>query len=167
MDEKIEKKMIRFKNDIWYSITINPDDDCQYQGKPDRFFKLKQLMFLQRVNWFMGVADMILYPDLSYPERLIRQSYPRMHYHGIIKFNDVLKFLLSTTIHRSCQVEIDTIEDLEYWTAYCKKFMKYTNTKERALEWKTYFNPKDPPSMSDGRINLKTFLENYDRGSAR
>lgn len=134
----MQKKMQRYQNNVWYSITINPDEDGQFINKPDRFHRLKQLLCRQFDNFFMGVKDIVLFPDLSFPEYLGKNKYCRIHYHGKILFHDVLLFLMSTTIWRYFTVEIDTIDDPEYWTAYCRKFIDHTNTTESKINMKFF-----------------------------
>lgn len=161
MDEKNMKKMVRYQNNVWFTITISPDDDHQYRFKPDRFHCLKQRFVEQFDLWFIGVENIVLYPDLSYPEALSHTQFPRIHYHGIIKFKDVLQFLLSSRLFNISRVEIDTIADMETWIKYCEKFMRYTDTSEHILDMQ-FFKPKQEVGPDpDGKVNIVEFLKHF------
>lgn len=125
----IEKKAIaktldkRFDNSIDLSFTICPDNDGQHRGHvvDRRWLNVVATVssFLEKYDQY--IEDYTLYPDLSFPNPL-GERFPRIHFHGTIRFKDVVGFL--TVV--SCGwmlIEIDTISDKKIWDAYCKKFV--------------------------------------------
>lgn len=71
-----------------YSITINPDQQHQFYGDPDRFKKTHKYWSkcFQRYEW-----EYLLYPEISSPHDSLKL--PRIHYHGLVCFRNVNQLL--------------------------------------------------------------------------
>lgn len=117
-----------YQKHTWYTITINPSDDYQYFGKPDRMTKFKNFMYEQFLSWPQFGIHYYFNYELSEPttNALKSQGIPRLHLHGIIKFNSnksIKHFLLNELykISKYSIYEIDTIKDPQLWCNYCQK----------------------------------------------
>lgn len=116
-----------------YAITITTHDKYQFIGdgqryiKKDRMEMFKSFIHDKILSWPQFGIQYLLYIELSEPRDL--QAFalgPRLHLHGIIKFcskKSVRKFLM-TELYMLAQIgriEIDTIDDRDYWLKYCTK----------------------------------------------
>lgn len=109
-----------------YSITLNPNDSHQYAGKQDRMEKFRNNYYGITVKWAQLGINYVLYTELSEPKNSNGTIGPRLHLHGIIKFktNEAIKrFLLFEyyELTRCGIVDIDTIDDMDYWQKYIQK----------------------------------------------
>ncbi|AXH77524.1 MAG: putative replicase [Cressdnaviricota sp.] len=98
----------------WYSFTYNPID--QPPQKDDYMYEVFETM--NEFRRFM--AEFVSFESYLYPEL---SSQGRLHYHGIIRVYDPMRFYLNDLIRLrtfGCY-EIDTIEDISIWLLYCKK----------------------------------------------
>lgn len=161
MDEKNQKKLLRFQNGIWYSITVNPDDHIQFRNKKDRPHHIRQYIFEHWEELFPegSLDDLVLYPDLSYPEYLGKGKYPRFHYHGIVKFKNVVHFLLNTSIDQHFITEIDTIDDMVIWKKYCEKALQYVEHFTYPLIEFKKFKKILKKVEDDGKVNILSLLK--------
>ncbi len=109
----------------WYSITLNPIDKHQYFGKENRYQRFRSFVYEQFFELKCAYTFKI---EISEPRGMKTQGYngPRLHLHGRIRFKnnkEVAKFLLDTyyKLLRWTSVDIDSIEDIVIWDAYCDK----------------------------------------------
>lgn len=124
--EDIEDKMKMFKNSHLYSITINPCDNLQYRKHKDRLMAVRRHLINDLTELKDYLEYIVLWIDVSPCYKVGAGKYPRVHFHGTIKFKDVVSFHLNVhTLDQHYNVDIDTIDDPKYWEAYCKKFHKY------------------------------------------
>lgn len=108
------------KLDVYYSITICPDDSRQFWKNEVRDMKVhgeyRNYIFS---NYDISEYHVVLYQELSRTGRI--------HYHGKIKFltmNSIHKFYLKQ-IHILQEyniIEIDTIKDDKVWEEYITKY---------------------------------------------
>lgn len=136
----------RFSTD-YLTFTVCPSDEYQFRRKGTNRFTLYSREFEKGflANMSRCVKHVQLYPDLSIPKFLqtpqagkVSASYPRIHYHGIIKLKDAPLFYLMYPKYYSTlgRVEIDTIVDMEKWLAYCKKFiLQYPRYESEIIDW--------------------------------
>lgn len=122
----------RFEHDYVYSFTFNPKDKYQWYQEPKelvseeiRLEKFKNklsvaMKFLQdnQIKYFCNIECTVPFQGV--------ELRPRLHLHGIIQFKDVKAkrwFLLYGIPYITMigQMEIDTIDDLDYWSKYCNK----------------------------------------------
>lgn len=126
---------------IYYAITINPSDLCQHRNDPkDRIRKMHNKYVRIFRRWDnMGIKN-TMFPELStpmdskYPSRM-----PRYHFHGKIMFQDygaLLKWYdyLWVEIQKNNIVDIDTIEDIDYWDKYCSKNSKVMSSLSKQIQ---------------------------------
>lgn len=118
----VEDKMAKFHNDTWYSLTINPDDHYQHgKGYRPTVVRNNVITFLRKYLPYLQQVELEI--DISYPPALRAGTYPRIHYHGWVCFKDVVGFLINYDPHEHYSVEIDTVDDEEYWAEYVDKFV--------------------------------------------
>lgn len=109
-----------------YSITMNPVDSSQFLGKKDRYKKFHTHIYNLLIDMDIKY-DLTI--ELSEPHgKMFTQGYsgPRLHLHGAIMFPDrksLSKFLLNYhyKINKISSIDIDTINNKQTWTNYCKK----------------------------------------------
>lgn len=167
MDEKNQKRFVRWVNGIWYSITLAPDDNLQFRRTgTSRFDHFEMWWQKNRCIWDTGVEDIILYPDLSFPEYLGSGKFPRIHYHGIIKFCDVNAFLLTNSLDTYFRVEIDTISDHDEWIRYCEKYLKYVEKASVTSKVIRYQSEENCPLQNTGNGQILQYFETVDALSA-
>lgn len=98
--------------DTVYSITINPSDKYQFWNNPKRLlrFHAKAIEMLP-LDFIEGHLFLEISPN------------GRLHYHGYIRILDPLNFLLLHVkrLEEYSHYEIDTIQDISDWLAYCMK----------------------------------------------
>lgn len=112
------------EKDVYYSMTLNPNDKYQYPGKQDRMQLFRNTYYGIFVGW--TDTNYLFYTELSEPKNVNGTIGPRLHLHGFIKFTTnaaIKRFLLHEhyKLNRIGIVDIDTIDDQEYWKKYCKK----------------------------------------------
>lgn len=121
------KKIPFYRVNLWYSLTINPENRYQYLGSDHRYTnfirwlkaELREIFETTGVTYVGNV-------ELSEPKKLLDSVGPRLHFHGMFKFKDnaqIFKFLLLglNRMARIGQVDIDTVGDLPTWVDYCRK----------------------------------------------
>lgn len=124
MTEKLQPK---YKIDTYYAITIQPDDKIQFCGTDHmaRINKFRQYYYSMfqdyKAPYYINIE--ISEPLGSLPNKSVG---PRLHIHGIIKFNtkkQILKFLLVQmhTILKQARLEISEINDKTAWWKYIHK----------------------------------------------
>lgn len=120
IEAKSEPDMLQ--NDILYTFTINPNDKKQYYHQSRRV-KLIVSGVTEFLNTFKDFSEYTLYPEFSTPNATKTKLGPRLHYHGIIKFTNVMEFYKRgyLSLLKWCMFEIDTIEDRSIWKKYCHK----------------------------------------------
>lgn len=99
--------------DTMYTCNINPE----IQPLTPKFT-------LDLITWHNGMDNM--FKSLKHSSvklNLELSSNSRWHYHGTIKISNIMKFYIFDLpiLKESCSLEIDKIEDLNIWTAYCTK----------------------------------------------
>lgn len=112
-----------------YAITINPDDNLQCFDDSNRIHKV--IVKTKRILYKLQ-CEYILYPEISHPMNTSRTSGPRVHFHGVIKFDNIYQLIRwydtsYTALKKSTYFDMDTIEDRPAWIKYCtknKKLMK-------------------------------------------
>lgn len=152
-------KMVRYQNGVEYSITICPDDKLQFRTKADRFHHYGLWLSERYSDYFQGIASLKLWPDVSFPEVLTAGKYPRIHYHGIVIFDDVYRFLLSTQIDDHHRVEIDTIADRPKWKKYCTKLLDNVEIKGVKPRVLTHTNLKPLLTQVTNPSNILAYLD--------
>lgn len=144
----------RYETGIFHSITISPPNDEQnhilmkgvHKSDPISMLSRKVTRWLQKCK---GIEEYKLYMDVSFPEEMVfRQKgrvnmsrAPRIHYHGIIKFNDIHSFLLSVPneyYEMVGMVNIDTISDFNGWMKYSRKYIKHAFPKNKIYKHYPY-----------------------------
>lgn len=119
---------------VVFSITINPNDSCQYFPKnyPGDW---KTRMSDFKKNWSKRFIELFSLFDIDYwlpvecsePFRSGKQSEPRLHFHGLIRFKteeSVLHFLLNAShwLLQWSNFKIDALsEDPTEWIQYSEK----------------------------------------------
>lgn len=112
----LEPKLV--KTDVEYTFTVNPNDKFQFWDDHlnDRISKSKShCNKLLRTYCSIKVK---LHMDVSRTGRI--------HWHGTVKFpsDEAIKTFYIKYIHEMLeehQIEMDTINDIEYWNDYCTK----------------------------------------------
>lgn len=110
----------------YYAVTVNPDDQHQYCGKPDRIQRVRNMYYDTMVSWAQYKIDYKFYTEISEPKMINGGIGPRVHLHGWVKFNSnkgIKKFLCDELykLSRGGIVDIDTIDDLVIWEKYITK----------------------------------------------
>lgn len=109
----------------WYSITLCPNDQYQFYFKADRLIKVRA-NYLKVLTLGDYIPDCYMILEISEPRGKIQGSGPRLHYHGVIRFNNndsLLQFMLYK-IPRLLKlgiIDIDTIQDKKVWVKYMNK----------------------------------------------
>lgn len=120
---KKEKRleMERYQNQCWYTFTVNPDDHMQgLKGNRCQIVRQNVIEFLAPMRYHLAQLELKI--DISFPTALRAGSFPRIHYHGKVKFKDIARFLIKFDTHSRFSIEIDTIDDMKYWKRYMRKF---------------------------------------------
>ena len=110
-----------------YAITFNLEDKFQYAKYVTRIEKVIDLV----TNLFKPFREFgieyNLYMEISEPKQVYFQKIgPRIYFHGTIKFlsHKSVRNWLTTCMYRIARygiVDIDSIDDIIYWSSYCKK----------------------------------------------
>lgn len=118
-EKKITPHMFRPKID--FSITINPEE--QYEQDPERLEKI-----VKRVRRKMDNLSLqyILHAELSSPSSPTKHKYPRVHFHGIIRFENAkqIKRWYTMDYFKLADIgyfEIDQLNNPTIWYTYCTK----------------------------------------------
>lgn len=139
-EKRLEPKLIPCRE---YAITIAPCNNKQYNSPQNIDNKNRYQSF--RAYWARYIEKLSLYTinlkmtiEISEPFNLKKDSLgPRLHLHGTIEFGSRLaiqNFLLYEyyNLLKYNHVDIDTIEDPDYWQRYCKK--QHILPKDRHIE---------------------------------
>jgi len=115
-----------YKINVWYSITINPEDRNQYFGTPNRYVNFMRWIRGELFEIFPLPMVYVGNVELSEPKNLTLGMGPRLHFHGMFKFKDnaqIFKFLLMglNRAARGGHVDIDTVGNVPTWISYCRK----------------------------------------------
>lgn len=110
----------------WYSFTLNPSDEYQYFGKPDRLKRFKDLIYETILQSLNQVSYYRYNLELSEPRGNIQGMGPRLHIHGrfILKSNKCTRDFLLYGIYNLTRLgflNIDTCDDTNEWDSYCIK----------------------------------------------
>lgn len=105
------------------TLTFNYDDDHQYISNVCRLTKV--------IDTFRALMKHLAikyecYTELSYPQKSMGGQISRVHFHGIILFDDEIEFgefYLSKfhILSKYSIIEVDTIKDNQIWFDYCTK----------------------------------------------
>lgn len=121
---------------VKYTINVSPND--MVQGTDDllgddtpntRLNRVYEMVSKDIISPACLYAQMALYPEFSVPEVYYNQpgknggkKYSRIHFHGWIKFTQPLAWLENCShLFHNYRIEIDTIEDEDYWIKYYTK----------------------------------------------
>lgn len=124
-----------FVKDKWYSITVNPDDPCQFFGKADRLERFTNHLNEKLMRYHKLKIEYLFCIELSEPHvGKYGSKGPRLHTHGIIKFNSnagLREWLMIEygNLLNHAIVDIDTISDMDRWIHYCFKQQQIMNKK--------------------------------------
>lgn len=120
-----------YKANILYAITINPDDSKQYNKREtknlyDRMAKVKAYINETMLCLPQFSIEYELYLELSEPSDSTFGRYPRIHVHGLIRFDNnksINQWLLYEfyRIMEHNMICIKPIDNLLEWEKYCKK----------------------------------------------
>lgn len=143
-----------YKVGEWYEITVNPDDNHQFINDEFRFRKVVDYITIVASHMHAQEIVMKLYPEISEIQHLIDGKYPRIHFHGKIKFNSkkaLQKFLLkySLCLSKFSSVQINNYRK-EYWDKYCVKqsdIMQDLTTSENYVYPLVFSKPRETPSF--------------------
>lgn len=122
----LEKKEIKitpsmFRPKRLYTITINPEE--QYEKFNDRVERVVRLVKRKMDKLCLQYN---LYTELSNPLSPVKQRFPRVHFHGIILFENIsqIKKWYNEDYFKMVDLgyfEIDTLGDINTWHTYCTK----------------------------------------------
>lgn len=118
---------VYYQKDLYYSVTINPNDSHQYFGNPNRFDKFRHDMYEMLIGASPQGINYHFVIELSEPRQLKPGTDgPRYHLHGWIQFKHnegIFNFLDHVMYHwsRYAYVDIDTIADMKKWELYMTK----------------------------------------------
>lgn len=164
--QKIEAKMARYHNGIYYTCTINPDDHLQFKSGMNRWTYVRQSTIAFMSLYRAQIEDIELYPDISYPPALRAGVYPRIHYHGVIKFKDVMTFLTNWDPRARFSVEIDTISDKKAWNLYIKKLVKLHPAKDMYRITLVNLEDHKDDSIPTEKMNIVEMCKQHSSGSS-
>lgn len=134
--EKIGELNKKFTTEA-LSITINPDK--QHYGQGNRWGKVYNDV-RKDIFEIMGtdtIYKIYICPDLSAPSPIIGdQKIPRIHWHGVIYLKDPPQFFTrGLSAMNRYVVDIDTIDNMDIWMKYSKKFIdKYPEYKQYVID---------------------------------
>lgn len=117
------------------TFTIAPDNAIQYWASSNRWGKCFDRVYKDMIEMMDTgcIHNINIYPDLGVPPSISpSELIPRIHWHGLIEFNDVPEAFSRSFMHLNhYRIEIDTIDDPDYWESYMKKFIKMYPQYER------------------------------------
>lgn len=120
----------KFVEKVVYQLNFSPDNKFQKFGQKLRWKTVHNAMreLMREVHQITGEKFLYeLYQELSTPTTFQgNQAGGRIHYHGVMYFKNRQAmqgfFMLGSTVLSDYgRVDIDTIDDLEYWAKYCRK----------------------------------------------
>lgn len=156
--EKIEESKM-FLNNRSYEITISPPP-CEFDRYTnietyDKYFKIWFYKFMLQLKRLDKVAkEYWLVPEVG------KQGI--FHYHGIIIFKDIARYLIY--LHRNLgQVKIYDYREL--WTEYCEKNMMVMRSYCKSLKIPYRITNKIAKTVSEEEAMIieKKRQENYDK----
>jgi len=122
MTEKIVPELF-FKNGVSYEITVNPSDSMQHFASTVNRLNL----FVKSMSPFMEVLKKTstydFYLEVSEQQKINNTtSQPRLHYHGMIKFNNVASFMVFDhyVLGRALDIQFNHFRP-DYWIKYIAK----------------------------------------------
>ncbi len=132
MNKPIEK--IFYTVNKIYSLTINFNDS--YHSGRGGILKSFNLIH-NAVHEYIDYDDdtrYILHFDISEPKEMRKGKFPRLHLHGCIKFksSQAIRYWLlysCNNLSKVASIYIDTIDNVEIWEKYCKKYDHITDIK--------------------------------------
>lgn len=107
-----------------YGITFNPNDATQLYGiESDRLTAVVERVRRILINHLKPVAQYVLITEVSEPvETRKDHGYPRIHFHGIVRFRNPIRYLTERLHHLGKVFSIVVHPyDREKWTDYCAK----------------------------------------------
>lgn len=138
----IDKKTPFYETFKKYSITINLDD--KHQGKMNKTPRTKLIYAKTIVDAIFDKHSdilILLHLDISEPREMINNT-PRIHFHGVLYFRTpsaIAEFLLIVCpkLRAIAYTQVDTIDDIKKWEAYCKKYDHVTQVSPivKGLQW--------------------------------
>lgn len=136
-----------YKNNVCFELTINSEQ--QFEMKPNRNVSVRTWVKDHLKSHLLPYADYYLVPEISEPrktEKYNENKFPRIHFHGIVKFHDFISFLMNSHVRFTKGIAY-CFSDLryEYWTSYMLKQEKW---------WE-----QAPPYNQIKRIQTKTFQD--------
>lgn len=133
------KQQFDYTPGVWYAITINPR--VQYED-----YKRSSTRVTKVTNDFASVfqdprvhmiLDFAVLAEVSTPKHVNRVTFPRMHYHGVIRIKNKRHFkapvgstnlfdflMLLPKLGSFGDTLIKPIKDLDEWVSYCTKNFK-------------------------------------------
>ncbi len=151
-----------YNNKVVYTLNICPDDRHQHLGEIARTF-ICLVEHRKKLSKLRRYAEYRLVPEYSFPMKSSKGSFPRLHYHGTIKFNDIMAFLEIGyyELTRWCIFEVDTISDPTYWDQYCRKdhklMMAHLNSRRMkstiSSEYVTDIQKKNTHKKGDNMVS--------------
>lgn len=114
----------------WYSFTICPE--YQLPDDKNRYKRVQNYIHETVLSAFNGIAEYRYNIEISEPHgTCFKSCITRIHAHGRFMLNDlqsVRQFLLFglRNLSQLGIIEIDTINDINVWDAYCEKQMEVT-----------------------------------------
>jgi len=129
-DQQDKSTGIYYIHTKWYSFTICPE--YQLPDDKDRFKRIQNYIYETVLSALNGIAEYRYNIEISEPHgTCFKSCITRIHAHGRFMLNDlpsVRQFLLFGLRNLSQMgiIEIDTINDINVWDAYCEKQMEVT-----------------------------------------
>lgn len=128
-----KEPQVKLHKGVIYSITINPNDKHQYYQSPKaNYTSYKDRLKTFKRYWSNMFTEMFSLHETDYylciecSEPIDKPTAPRLHFHGWIRFNtidSINEYLLINlrALQSVANINIDTIEDHDYWYDYCHK----------------------------------------------
>lgn len=146
-----------------YAISINPSDRYQWTEVKDDEHRFRQtlLTLLVKLKNIRGVSALKLYTEIS--------SSGRIHFHGLINFNDLVKFYTIgfRQLSKFGTFEIDFIKDQDVWTKYCSKQKEVLEGMFNSLQKYNLKNPcnvmkwEHPDSLKDKNLTIYDYFTKH------
>lgn len=131
------KKPLTFKQDMLklnvdYTININPDNIHQYNTETCKHSKCDRLYYVCRyiqnshMRKLMKHTKYFIAPEISSPKQDNMKGITRIHFHGIIRFTDMIGikiwyYYVLNELKAISMVELDTIDNIATRKNYCYK----------------------------------------------
>ncbi len=160
--EKPETVFSGFKNKVVYELTLNPQQ--QHENSPLRPIHCRagvRTLLKERLHPY---ANYYLYGEISEPRRTSKyEQFPRIHYHGIVIFHDVVGFLLYG--HYKLQNATSyCFSDfrLTIWQHYCEKQQSLISHTLKIIatdKWLSIIerseHPPQVPKKNEGKVSVR------------